>query len=65
MMMGLRLASGVDLDRWGALSKRDLNEERLSHMEAIGMLRREGTRLFATRDGRMVLNTLLAEILVD
>ncbi|MCH2249007.1 MAG: radical SAM family heme chaperone HemW [Cognatishimia sp.] len=65
MMMGLRLASGVDLDRWRALSKRNLNEERISHMEAIGMLRREGSRLFATQDGRMVLNTLLAEILVN
>lgn len=66
MMMGLRLASGVDLDRWGALSQRNLNEERISHMEEIGMLRREGSsRLFATQNGRMVLNTLLAEILVD
>lgn len=66
MMMGLRLASGVDLDRWGALSQRKLNEERISHMEEIGMLRREGSsRLFATQNGRMVLNTLLAEILVD
>ncbi len=65
MMMGLRLREGVDLDRWGLLSKRSLNEDRISHMEAIGMLRREGSRLFATQDGRMVLNTLLAEILVD
>ena len=65
MMMGLRLASGIDLNRWGSLSRRSLNEDRISHMEAIGMLRREGSRLFATQDGRMVLNTLLAEILVD
>ncbi|MEJ5217959.1 radical SAM family heme chaperone HemW [Cognatishimia sp. D5M38] len=65
MMMGLRLREGVDLDRWGLLSNRSLNEDRISHMEAIGMLRREGSRLFATQDGRMVLNTLLAEILVD
>lgn len=65
MMMGLRLREGVDLDRWGSLSNRSLNKDRISHMEAIGMLRREGSRLFATQDGRMVLNTLLAEILVD
>lgn len=65
MMMGLRLASGIDLNRWGSLSRRSLNEDRISHMEAIGMVRREGSRLFATQDGRMVLNTLLAEILVD
>lgn len=65
MMMGLRLSEGVDLDRWHALSGRHLNEDSLAHLCDIGMLSREGSRLRATTEGRMVLNTLLAEILVD
>ena len=65
MMMGLRLSEGVDLERWHALSGRHLNEDSLAHLCDIGMLSREGSRLRATTEGRMVLNTLLAEILVD
>ncbi len=65
MMMGLRLNEGVDLTRWEKLSKRSLNPESLAHLESIGMIRRSSNRLFASQDGRMVLNTLLAEILVE
>ncbi|MGR3838232.1 MAG: radical SAM family heme chaperone HemW [Cognatishimia sp.] len=65
MMMGLRLSEGVNLDRWHALSGRHLNEGALAHLCDIGMLSHEESRLRATTEGRMVLNTLLAEILVD
>ncbi len=65
MMMGLRLSEGVDLKRWQNLSGRSLNPDVLNHLETIGMISQSGDRLFATQDGRMVLNTLLAEILVD
>lgn len=65
MMMGLRLNDGVDLRRWEALSGRSLQSTRLDHLEAIGMITRTGPILRATPEGRMVLNTLLAEILVD
>ena len=65
MMMGLRLAEGVDLSRWENLSGRPLNSTTLNHLQDIGMVRLENDRLIATRDGRMVLNTLLAEILVE
>lgn len=65
MMMGLRLSEGVDLNRWENLSGRALNPDHLAHLQDIGMINHSGDRLFATQDGRMVLNTLLAEILVD
>lgn len=65
MMMGLRLSEGVDLKRWENLSGRALNPEQLAHLQDIGMINFSGDRLYATQDGRMVLNTLLAEILVD
>jgi len=65
MMMGLRLSEGVDLKRWEKLSGRPLNPNHLDHLQNIGMIRKTRDRLFATQDGRMVLNTLLAEILVE
>lgn len=65
MMMGLRLREGVDLDRWQVFSGRSLDPDRMFYLQDIGMLRVEGSRLFATTAGCMVLNTLLAEILVD
>lgn len=65
MMMGLRLNEGVDLSRWEKLSDRALDRERLAYLTEIGMLRTDNGRLYASQDGRMVLNTLLAEILVD
>ena len=65
MMMGLRLNEGVNLSRWEKLSDRALDKERLAYLTEIGMLRIDNGRLYASQDGRMVLNTLLAEILVD
>ncbi len=65
MMMGLRLRDGVDLKRWENLSGRTLNPTTLAHLQDIGMIRQSGDLLIATQDGRMVLNTLLAEILVE
>ncbi|MDC0737733.1 radical SAM family heme chaperone HemW [Cognatishimia sp. SS12] len=65
MMMGLRLQEGVDLNRWEDLAGRRLPADRLTHLQEIGMLRQDGSRIYATQDGRMVLNTLLAEILAD
>ena len=65
MMMGLRLNEGVNLSRWEKLSDRALDKERLAYLTEIGMLRTDNGRLYASQDGRMVLNTLLAEILVD
>ncbi|MFY0595093.1 MAG: coproporphyrinogen III oxidase [Cognatishimia sp.] len=65
MMMGLRLSDGIDLARWEKLSGRPLNPEHIAHLQDIGMISHSGDRLFATQDGRMVLNTLLAEILVE
>ncbi|CUI41635.1 Oxygen-independent coproporphyrinogen-III oxidase 1 [Cognatishimia activa] len=65
MMMGLRLSEGVDIARWQNLSGRPLNSNVTDHLEDIGMIRQAQGRIYATQDGRMVLNTLLAEILVD
>ena len=63
MLMGLRLAEGVDLDRVARLAGRDpIDAERTRRLSEAGLLEREGDRLRATPAGRLVLDSVLAEI---
>jgi putative oxygen-independent coproporphyrinogen III oxidase len=61
LLMGLRLAEGIDLARFSALGG-VLDEARLGALEADGLIRRDGTRLAATPQGRLVLNRLILEL---
>lgn len=63
LLMGLRLAEGVDPARFAALAGRPLPAPALEHLAAIGMLATVGGRLAATRAGRPVLNAILRELL--
>ena len=63
ILMGLRLGEGIDLNRFQALAGSALPEARLQSLIASGHLERLGNRLRATADGRIVLNTVLAELL--
>lgn len=66
MLMGLRLAEGIDLDRISALGERPVGEladvPAIERMVAQGMLARDGTRLRATDTGMPVLNAILGEV---
>ena len=63
LMMGLRLAEGIDLARHRAIGGRDLDAEALVRLQEIGVISVEDGRLKATRDGRAVLNAVLRELL--
>lgn len=67
VLMGLRLEEGVSLARYEALTGRALPEERLARLEVQHLIvraqRGNDTRLVATPEGRMVLDTLLGELL--
>lgn len=63
LMMGLRLASGVDLSRFRSLAGRDLPQERLHHLIDLELIRVEDDILAATPTGRMLLNRLLADLI--
>ncbi|MFY9237685.1 MAG: radical SAM family heme chaperone HemW [Roseovarius sp.] len=63
LIMGLRLTEGVDLNRLGSLSPASLNQDRLADLTDIGMAEIEGSRLRATPSGRIVLNSVIAELL--
>jgi oxygen-independent coproporphyrinogen-3 oxidase len=66
MLMGLRLAEGIDLDRIATLGERPIGE--LADLPAIerlvtqGLLEQDGTRLCATDAGMPVLNAILGDI---
>jgi oxygen-independent coproporphyrinogen-3 oxidase len=62
LLMGLRLAEGVDLERYRRLSGRRLDDGRLSDLLAHGMVERAGRRLRATRAGFTVLDAVVADL---
>jgi putative oxygen-independent coproporphyrinogen III oxidase len=64
LLMGLRLAEGIDVKRLAAIDGRILEEARLQALEAQGLLRRTADRLQATQAGRLVLDRLILELAV-
>ena len=65
LMMGLRVTDGIDLNRFTQLAGQPLNPERLSYLSDIGMVQHAKERLSVTPDGRMVLNSVIKELLVE
>jgi len=63
LLMGLRLAEGIDMDRHAALTGAPLDAGRLRHLEEIGMVETRGAWLRVTDAGRPVLNAVLRELL--
>jgi len=66
MLMGLRLAEGIDLDRIATLGERPIDEladgPAIERLTAQGLLEQDGTRLRATDTGMPVLNAILGDI---
>ena len=66
LVMGLRLAEGIDADALAErLDARLVDWSRVDRLCASGHLRRSGSRIAATSAGRLVLDRLLAEIAVS
>ncbi len=62
LLMGLRLAEGIDPERYAAISGKVLDRDTITRLEEMGMLT-TGTRIAATDAGRAVLNAVLRELL--
>ncbi|MGY2050297.1 radical SAM family heme chaperone HemW [Methylobacterium sp. JK268] len=63
LLMGLRLAEGIDPARFAALAGRPLDRARLDGLVAAGLLRvTEAGRIAATTKGAPVLNAVVAEV---
>ncbi|MEL7280640.1 MAG: radical SAM family heme chaperone HemW [Pseudomonadota bacterium] len=63
LMMSLRLSEGLDMARYQAISGKELATETLEHLSEIGMLHVDHDRIRATRQGRIVLNAVIQELL--
>jgi oxygen-independent coproporphyrinogen-3 oxidase len=63
LLMGLRLAEGIDLTRYRLLAGRPLDPARLADLSAHGMVERtDGDRVRATRAGFFVLDAVVADL---
>lgn len=68
LLMGLRLEEGVDLDRLAAMGGARLRRETLDELTGLGLLHvsppqaGHGTRIRATKAGRLVLNAVVAKL---
>lgn len=63
LLMGLRLAEGVELDRYSALSGGCLNPSALADLAGHGLVTVTNGRLSVTAKGQPVLNGVLRELL--
>jgi putative oxygen-independent coproporphyrinogen III oxidase len=63
LLMGMRLAEGIDLDRYEQLSGHSLSRERMSILQGEGLVASIGnSRLRATPEGMVVLNAVIADL---
>lgn len=62
LLMGMRLAEGIDEERLARLAGRRLDEDRLARLQDMGMIQRQDGHVRATPDGRPVLNAILREL---
>lgn len=63
VMMGLRITDGISCAHYAALSGEDFDADVLTSLIGMGLLAREGDRLYAKAAGRLVLNTVCAKLL--
>ena len=64
LIMGLRTHEGVDVSRFEALRGRALNSEAVGWLTAQGFITDESGRIRLTQSGRIVANTIAAELAV-
>ena len=62
LLMGMRIAEGIDMDRYATLAGREIDSSKLAGMKSMGLIRRHGQQLMATADGRKLLNAVIAEL---
>ncbi len=65
LMMGMRLSEGLDIDRYTRLLGQSLPQQKLDYLIDLGVVETTKTRLFATKQGRPVLNAIIRELLAN
>ena len=64
LLMGLRIEDGISVSRYSELAGTELNPTEVTHLIQGGLLSRQGDRLKATADGRLVLNAVTERLLL-
>ena len=62
LLMGLRLAEGIDLKRLQTIGGKAPRQEKIAALATQGLVRRDGDLLAATATGRLVLERLILEL---
>ncbi len=63
LLMGMRLAEGIDPERYHGLSQKRLNPDRIAQLQHENLLQKtDGGRIRATQSGMIVLDSILAEL---
>jgi oxygen-independent coproporphyrinogen-3 oxidase len=62
LVMALRLAEGLDIDRYAKLGGRQFDSGRVEALAREGLISLTGSRLRTTPKGRLVLNAIAAEL---
>lgn len=65
LMFALRLKQGASLDRFARLAGAPLSSDRLSEMQNLGLLQRDGDTIRTTDSGVLMLNGVLRALLAD
>lgn len=63
LMMGLRISEGINLPRLEMLAGTSIDQSAHTHMTELGLIENSGTQLRATAKGRLLLNSVIAELL--
>ncbi|KAB7614559.1 coproporphyrinogen III oxidase [Amylibacter sp. SFDW26] len=63
LMMSLRLSEGTDLARFKTLSGCALDTNKIDDLTSLNLVQKTDDRLIATSKGRMILNSVLKELL--
>jgi putative oxygen-independent coproporphyrinogen III oxidase len=62
LIMGLRISEGIDLARYEKLNGMAMDANKIAGLKSLGLIKREGSQLKATIQGRRLLNALIAEL---
>ena len=62
LIMGLRIVEGIDLERYERLNGRAMDASKIAGLKSLGLIKCQGSRLMATRQGRRLLNSLITEL---
>ncbi|WP_306151208.1 radical SAM family heme chaperone HemW [Roseovarius sp. MMSF_3281] len=65
LMMGLRVQDGIDPDRYAQLAGKPLPQDRLHYLQDLGLIEFSTRLVRATEQGRIVLNSVLVELIGD